>query len=181
GRRRSGIAPVGPEQRGGWRGAAILFRAAKPGLAGGGKWLTRAIATRLRAAALTRRPALPADRPLGKAAWRGPFSSGRGPRAKRSQPSPFRPDAERPNSAWVARSCARIIGHETRHVGRDELLPEMLDHRRRPETTKVEVEIGMDGNEVADVDAGGSTPFVQPVRRIKTGGVVVAGNIETAP
>jgi hypothetical protein len=83
---RSGIAPAGPQQRGGWRGAAILFRDAKPGLPGGGKWLTRAIATR---SGRLVRPALPADRPLGKAAGAAPFIPAEALRPRRPQPFLF--------------------------------------------------------------------------------------------
>jgi hypothetical protein len=38
----------------------------------------------------------------------------------------------------------------------------VFEHRRRAEATKVEVEVGVDGDEIADFDAGGAPSFVQP-------------------
>jgi hypothetical protein len=54
----------------------------------------------------------------------------------------------------------------------------MRAHAVGAETAKIEVEVAMDWNELADIDAGG--PFAQPLSRVKTGSVVVARNIEPA-
>ena len=51
-------------------------------------------------------------------------------------------------------------------------------HAVGAETAEIEVEVGMDRDELADIDAGGA--FAQAFRRMATGRVVVAGDIETA-
>ena len=56
----------------------------------------------------------------------------------------------------------------------------MREHGDRAETAEVEVEVGMDRHEVADIDAGRLAAFVQPVRRIEAGRIVVARDIEAA-
>ena len=56
----------------------------------------------------------------------------------------------------------------------------MREHVGGAETAEIEVEVAMDRHEVADIDAGGGAAFVQPVRRLEAGRVVVAGDIETA-
>src|SRR5208283_1457264 len=56
----------------------------------------------------------------------------------------------------------------------------MREHGNRAETAEVEVEVGMDRYEVADIYAGGLAAFVQPGRRFDTGRVVVASDIEAA-
>jgi hypothetical protein len=53
-----------------------------------------------------------------------------------------------------------IAGHETLQIGRNKLASQMLEHRRRPEAAQIEVEVGMDGHEVADIDPGCGAAFV---------------------
>jgi hypothetical protein len=62
-----------------------------------------------------------------------------------------------------------VIGRKPRQVGRGELLGEMREHGDRAETAEVEVEVGMDRHEVADIDAGGRAAFVEAGRRFQTG------------
>src|SRR5205823_957361 len=73
---------------------------------------------------------------------------------------------------------AAIIGQKSRPVGRYELVREMRAHAVGAETAKIEVEVAMDWNELADIDSGGA--FAQPFRRFDAGRVVVAGDIEAA-
>ena len=54
----------------------------------------------------------------------------------------------------------------------------MCQHAVGAETAEIEVEVAMDRHELADFDAGGEAAFAQPLRRLETGRVVVAGDIE---
>ena len=55
----------------------------------------------------------------------------------------------------------------------------MRPHALGAETAEIEVEVAIDRHELADFDPGGEAAFVQPFRRLETGRVVVAGDIET--
>ena len=56
------------------------------------------------------------------------------------------------------------------------MLRQMRAHAVAAETAEIEVEVGVDWHELADLEAG--RPFAQPVSRNKTGGVVVASDIK---
>ena len=57
---------------------------------------------------------------------------------------------------------------------------EQCPHALGAEAAEIEVEVAMDRHELADFDAGGEAAFAQPFRRLETGRVVVAGDIEAA-
>ena len=87
----------------------------------------------------------------------------------------------RPRRTATSSVTAQIdgISENASAVGRDELIRQTARACAGAETAEIEVEVGVDRHEVADIDAGGC-PFAQPLRRIETGCVVVAGDIEAA-
>ena len=140
--------------------------------------MSRAIANRLRAAFLP--PGASGRSPLGKAAARL-FSPAQGtPAAAHESRSSFRRDTGR--SGTIDAAALRDRGGdrpETRQVGRDELVREMREQAVGAETAEIEVEVAMDGHELADIEAGGCRSRSR-FGRFETGRVVVAGDIETA-
>ena len=72
------------------------------------------------------------------------------------------------------------IGQKARPIGGDELIREMRPHAFWAETAQVDVEVAIDRHELADFDTGGEAAVAQPVGRLETGRVVVAGDIEPA-
>ena len=56
----------------------------------------------------------------------------------------------------------------------------MREQRGGAEGAEIDVEVLVHRHEVADIDAGGLSAFAQPFRRMTTGRVVVARDIEAA-
>src|SRR5277367_3188736 len=80
-----------------------------------------------------------------------------------------------------SRQRAQILGvGETGEIVRSELRNEVREQRRGAEAAEIGVKIAVNRHELAHVDPGGFSAFVEPVRRLDTGRVVVAGDIEPA-
>ena len=150
---------------------------------GGGKWLPRAIATRLRAALLFKPPGASGRSPLGKAACAAPFPRPGSPPPRTSSPLPIpaRHRAKREPQASAARIPGAVAGQETRRgrtgrAGRARCASRAAGPRRQRSRLK---------SAWTGTRSRTSMPAAVPrscsrVRRLETGRVVVAGDIEAA-
>src|SRR5580658_6421587 len=79
------------------------------------------------------------------------------------------------------KEARRLMRQKTVAVGGVELACDVAEHAGRSETREIEVEVVLRRYKLADIDTGRPGSFTQPLRRVETGRVLVAGDIETAP
>ena len=116
----------------------------------------------------------PADRRSGRPG-RGLFPQAKAPAGTTATAAPH--SGTKPGSS--SRQRAQILGvGETGEIVRCELRNEVPEQRRGAEMAEIGVEVAVNRHELAHVDPGGFCAFVEPLRCLDTGRVVVAGDIE---